>query len=220
MPRALSYCALAPQGPSFADPPQLDLRASFADSTPATPIIFVLSPGTDPLSYLRQLAAERGFTDKLRPKSLGKGQGEDAERLIRAARAEGEWVWSAWCGRGAARGWKSQVTCRTASEQWEETFEREDLLCSRVYPLCAYVQPTELPPLYLMGLPQFLSLPLPPSPAHSPLALLFSARVVPAHRHHHCSALLGLMRRCQLWRPSSRALGFPMPTCTPTSDSG
>ncbi|KAJ4461063.1 putative Dynein heavy chain 6; axonemal [Paratrimastix pyriformis] len=81
-------------GAFFADPPQMDLKASFADSSPATPIIFVLSSGTDPMSYLRQLASDMGFTDRMKLKSLGKGQGEDAERLIKAARKEGQWVWS------------------------------------------------------------------------------------------------------------------------------
>jgi len=33
-----------------------DLKASFEDSTSTTPIIFILSPGADPMTYLFDLA--------------------------------------------------------------------------------------------------------------------------------------------------------------------
>lgn len=43
-------------GKIFIESPVFDLKGSFADSTPTTPIIFVLSPGADPISYLLTLA--------------------------------------------------------------------------------------------------------------------------------------------------------------------
>jgi dynein heavy chain len=43
-------------GKIFIESPVFDLKGSFADSTPTTPIIFVLSPGADPISYLLALA--------------------------------------------------------------------------------------------------------------------------------------------------------------------
>ena len=40
---------------------------AFEDSIPVTPIIFVLSPGADPMAYLMGLAKQKGMTDKFKP---------------------------------------------------------------------------------------------------------------------------------------------------------
>ena len=39
-------------GELFTFSPLFDLKGTFADSTSITPIIFVLSPGADPIAYL------------------------------------------------------------------------------------------------------------------------------------------------------------------------
>lgn len=46
-------------GKIFIESPVFDLKGSFTDSTPTTPIIFVLSPGADPIAYLLSLAKEK-----------------------------------------------------------------------------------------------------------------------------------------------------------------
>lgn len=43
-------------GKIFIESPVFDLKGSYTDSTPTTPIIFVLSPGADPIAYLLALA--------------------------------------------------------------------------------------------------------------------------------------------------------------------
>ena len=48
-------------GELFTKSPVFDLKGSYADSTSITPIIFVLSPGADPIAYLYQLAKEKDF---------------------------------------------------------------------------------------------------------------------------------------------------------------
>jgi dynein heavy chain len=48
-----------------------DLKAAFNDSISTSPIIFVLSPGADPMSYLFELARQEGMIDKLKILSLG-----------------------------------------------------------------------------------------------------------------------------------------------------
>ena len=46
-------------GVKFISPPPFDLEKSFTDSTNKTPVIFVLSPGADPISELKKLAEKK-----------------------------------------------------------------------------------------------------------------------------------------------------------------
>jgi len=50
------------------------LDASYSDSSPITPLIFVLSPGSDPLAAIKANAKKRG-DKKWQQVSLGQGQG-------------------------------------------------------------------------------------------------------------------------------------------------
>jgi hypothetical protein len=43
-------------GPKFVETPPLDLEVCYADSTAVSPLIFVLSPGSDPMSMLFKFA--------------------------------------------------------------------------------------------------------------------------------------------------------------------
>lgn len=69
-------------GDKFTESPPFDLGGAFVDSMNSTPIIFVLSPGADPISYLLNLAEQKGMKDKLKIISLGQGQGPIASKLI------------------------------------------------------------------------------------------------------------------------------------------
>lgn len=79
-------------GKIFIESPVFDLKGSFTDSTPTTPIIFVLSPGADPISYLLALAKEKEMDTRLKMLSLGQGQGNFARDLIINGRKNGDWV--------------------------------------------------------------------------------------------------------------------------------
>jgi len=60
-------------GPKFIESPPFDLEGTLADSSNITPIIFVLSPGADPIAYLNALAEKKGMKEKLKAISLGRG---------------------------------------------------------------------------------------------------------------------------------------------------
>jgi dynein heavy chain, axonemal len=79
-------------GKYFIESPPIKLAEVLSDSTKTTPIIFVLSPGADPVAYLMALAAEKGMKDKFKTISLGQGQDGIATRLIDEGSKTGQWI--------------------------------------------------------------------------------------------------------------------------------
>lgn len=79
-------------GEKFIKPPPFDLATSFKDSSPTTPLIFVLSPGADPFEEWKKFAETQRMGKKLSDISLGQGQGPRAERLLREGMENGMWV--------------------------------------------------------------------------------------------------------------------------------
>lgn len=61
-------------GQRFIEPQTADLHLVYKDSSPTTPLIFVLSQGTDPAADLYKFAEEMRFAKKLSAISLGQGQ--------------------------------------------------------------------------------------------------------------------------------------------------
>ncbi|XP_053695545.1 dynein axonemal heavy chain 3 [Sabethes cyaneus] len=79
-------------GHSYIEPPQFNLRTSYEDSSPRIPLIFMLSPGSDPMDSLLAFANEKYMGDDSRIISLGQGQGPKATKTIMDAIKLGQWV--------------------------------------------------------------------------------------------------------------------------------
>uniref|UniRef100_A0A182JL82 AAA+ ATPase domain-containing protein n=1 Tax=Anopheles atroparvus TaxID=41427 RepID=A0A182JL82_ANOAO len=80
-------------GKRYTEPPKnTGLVSLYADISPTIPLVFVLSPGSDPMTALIKFAQERDCVEKLHSISLGQGQGPAAETLIEAGTKGGHWV--------------------------------------------------------------------------------------------------------------------------------
>jgi dynein heavy chain len=79
-------------GAQFIEPPTFNLNACYNDSSNISPLIFVLSPGSDPIFDFIKYAEEIGMSQKIDLISLGQGQEPKAERAIEKAKATGGWA--------------------------------------------------------------------------------------------------------------------------------
>ncbi|XP_047688045.1 dynein axonemal heavy chain 2 isoform X1 [Prionailurus viverrinus] len=84
-------------GSRFVEPPVLNMKLVLEDSTPRTPLVFILSPGVDPSGALLQLAEHMGMAQRFHALSLGQGQAPIAARLLREGVLQGHWVFLANC---------------------------------------------------------------------------------------------------------------------------
>lgn len=82
-------------GTKFIESRSVEFARSFEETSPTTPVFFVLSPGVDPLKDVEKLGKKMGFTiDKrnFHNVSLGQGQETVAEHAMDVACRHGHWV--------------------------------------------------------------------------------------------------------------------------------
>ena len=72
--------------------PTFDLSKCYRDSSISTPLIFVLSAGSDPVADFLKFAEESGMQDRYKSISLGQGQGKIAKELVTLGYTKGLWV--------------------------------------------------------------------------------------------------------------------------------
>lgn len=82
-------------GKFFVSDQAVDISVSFLNSSPTTPLFFILSPGVDPIKSVEDLGRKLGYTyDKgnFFNVSLGQGQEIVADRALDKCFAEGGWA--------------------------------------------------------------------------------------------------------------------------------
>ncbi|KAM6924384.1 dynein axonemal heavy chain 12 [Xenentodon cancila] len=80
-------------GKKFVQPPPFDLSKSYQESNSTIPLVFVLSPGADPMANLLKFANGKKMDGaKFQSISLGQGQGPIAAKMISTAMQNGTWV--------------------------------------------------------------------------------------------------------------------------------
>ena len=80
---AMTRFVAAYRGDKYTEPPAFDLASTFKDSSNLTPLVFILSPGTDPIGAITTFSAVSNR--RLDSLSLGQGQGPIAERMMKEA---------------------------------------------------------------------------------------------------------------------------------------
>ena len=92
MPLALQNFIIEKIGKQFIEPPVFQLSACYGDSSQVTPLVFVLSPGSDPVAQFNAFCDKMGMSARSDKISLGSGQGLRAQKMIDNGVANGQWV--------------------------------------------------------------------------------------------------------------------------------
>ncbi|XP_023576433.1 dynein heavy chain 10, axonemal [Octodon degus] len=91
--RAVTDYVTITMGEKYVQPPMISFESIFEQSTPNSPIVFILSPGSDPASDLMKLAERSGFGgNRLKFLAMGQGQERVALQLLETAVARGQWL--------------------------------------------------------------------------------------------------------------------------------
>ncbi|XP_010291294.1 PREDICTED: dynein heavy chain 10, axonemal, partial [Phaethon lepturus] len=91
--RAVTDYVTLTMNEKYVQPPVISFEAIFEQSSPYSPVVFILSPGSDPVSDLMKLAERTGFGgDKLKLLAMGQGQEKIALQMLENVVVRGEWL--------------------------------------------------------------------------------------------------------------------------------
>lgn len=82
-------------GAKYLEDRSVDLKMTYKEMNSTTPVVFILSPGVDPMNEVENLGASLGFaTDKQNFSNVSLGQGQEvaAELAIETGTKYGHWV--------------------------------------------------------------------------------------------------------------------------------
>uniref|UniRef100_A0A3P8R8F5 Uncharacterized protein n=1 Tax=Astatotilapia calliptera TaxID=8154 RepID=A0A3P8R8F5_ASTCA len=127
-------------GKEFVENPPVDLANLYNDISPTTPLIFILSSGSDPMAVIGR---EAGYTlDRSPAISLGQGQGPIAEKMIHSALTSGNWVFLQNCHLA--------VSWMLAMEELIKTFTDPDTSVHENFRLFLSSMPTKVFPVTVL----------------------------------------------------------------------
>jgi dynein heavy chain, axonemal len=79
-------------GEEFITPPVVNFKAVYDESEPEIPVVFMLSPGSDPTGELMKLAEKQEMLERFKYISLGQGQEGMAMKLLDESIENGHWL--------------------------------------------------------------------------------------------------------------------------------
>ncbi|XP_060941446.1 dynein axonemal heavy chain 6 [Limanda limanda] len=129
-------------GKQFVENPPLDLAILYNDLSSSTPLVFILSTGSDPMGAFQRFAKDRGCLDSVESISLGQGQGPIAEKMIHEALKSGKWVFLQNCHLA--------VSWLLAMEELIKTFTEPDTVIHEEFRLFLSSMPTNVFPVTVL----------------------------------------------------------------------
>ncbi|KAK3507623.1 hypothetical protein QTP70_031174 [Hemibagrus guttatus] len=147
---AVTEFVIASLGKPFVENPPVDLATLYADMSPSTPLVFILSTGSDPMGAFQRFAKERGYLDRhgaphtrnMESISLGQGQGPIAEMMISKAQKNGNWIFLQNCHLA--------VSWMLSMEEIIKSFSEPDVIIHENFRLFLSSMPTSAFPVTVL----------------------------------------------------------------------